>query len=430
MNIKQHKSKRTAAPLAQQRGAVLIIFVASLIAVLVIGGLALDGSHQMLNKARLQNSVDASALAAAKVLDEINDTAAARDEAEAIFAANADGAGNRELGSVFNDGGINLTIQFSNTVNPFTPGSLPAEYVRVTATGFDMPAWLISVIGIDELHVTASAVSGPSPTILNACNLVPLIICGERDQPNFGYNDNQVVVLKSGSQGDGPDDIGKGNFQLARMDGSSGKNDVRNNLAGAYDGDCVMEDDQVPTEPGVSAGPVRDGVNTRLNIFKGTMKGTEDIYPPDVVNEQPNPPLEFDPDTGTITQPDNGTNPITDSSQLAFNYDRYSYLVDHGLHDVVSHDDGGFGVSGRREMPVIVAECTGDANGANTVTALGPACFFLLQEMPATQVGKESFIFGEFAEECVASGQAGPDPTTVPGPYIIQLYKDSSSNDS
>ena len=49
----------------KQQGAVLILVVAAMVAMLGMAGLALDGGHAMLNKTRLQNTVDAAALSGA-----------------------------------------------------------------------------------------------------------------------------------------------------------------------------------------------------------------------------------------------------------------------------------------------------------------------------------------------------------------------------
>jgi hypothetical protein len=424
----QQLEKQVTVP-PRQRGAVLVLFMAGLIAILAVAGLALDGSHQMLNKTRLQNAVDASALAAARVLDQTNDTDAARTEALRMFADNADDAGNREMNN--RAGSITVAVEFSQTVNPFAPGTSPPEYVRVRATGFTMPAWLTQVIGIDTKTVAASAVSGPSPTIVNACKLVPLIICGDEaaGAPNYGYEDDQLVALKSGSQGDGPDDIGPGNYQWAAL-GASGADAQRDALAGGYEGDCIGPGTQVPTEPGNMAGPARDAIGTRFNIFKGTMKGTEDKFPSDVITDQPEPPLKFDPDNSSITQAGNPVSPLTEASQIDFNYDDYTAALEAGQYDVPPESAGGKGRSGRRILPVVIAKCDGLANGRSEVEALGVGCFFLLQEMPTSSTGKESYIFGEFVESCNANGTAGPEPTVIPGPYLIQLYKDSGSHDS
>jgi hypothetical protein len=79
-------------------------------------------------------------------------------------------------------------------------------------------------------------------------------------------------------------------------------------------------------------------------------------------------------------------------------------------------------------MPVMVANCDAAGGGKQDLPLLGFGCFFLLQK--TTGNGQESEIFGEFAEECATPGFSGPAPTVIPGPHIIQLYKDSAGVDS
>ena len=98
--------------------------------------------------------------------------------------------------------------------------------------------------------------SGPSPTLGQACDLVPLIVCGDPSAggPYWGYNDGEVTVLKGSSQsGSQSGPIGPGNFQLARL-GGSGAATVRDNLAGGYEG-CANIGENIPTEPGNTVGP-------------------------------------------------------------------------------------------------------------------------------------------------------------------------------
>ncbi|MGA1640695.1 MAG: Tad domain-containing protein, partial [Steroidobacteraceae bacterium] len=67
----------------------MIIIVAGLLAILAMAGLALDGGHLFLNKTRLQNMVDAAALAGAKSLQQnAGNTAAATAAARNIFRQN------------------------------------------------------------------------------------------------------------------------------------------------------------------------------------------------------------------------------------------------------------------------------------------------------------------------------------------------------
>jgi len=273
--------------------------------------------------------------------------------------------------------------------------------------------------------VSASAVAGPSPTINYSCNLVPLIICGDpTDVPTaggnsfWGYQDGGVHVLK-GSSGGGSE-IGPGNFQLARLDGS-GANDVRDALAGGYSG-CTFVEDSVPTEPGNTVGPVTQGLNTRLNKYSGPVSPAD--YPPDVVTTQQQSELEYDADTGLITL-DNGQTVVNDATDLDFNLNDYAAAVAAMNYDVPPAAGGQFD---RRSMPVIIGDCSAAGSGATTVDILGFGCFFLLQE--ARQKGNENEIFGEFAKECSTPGFSGPAPTVIPGPYIIQLYNDTLNRDS
>src|SRR4030095_1354440 len=149
----------------RQRGIVMVLVTIAMLAMLGIVGMALDGGHGMLNKTRLQNTVDAAALSAAKTLDQTNDTALAQAEALAMFNANAGVSGNSEIQTSYANGDLNVTVQFSNTLMPFAPGTAPARYVRVRATNLRLPGWFIPAMGVDEKIVGASAISGPSPTL-------------------------------------------------------------------------------------------------------------------------------------------------------------------------------------------------------------------------------------------------------------------------
>ena len=53
----------------KQKGVIGVLVAVGLVALLAMAGLALDTSHAMLNKTRLQNAVDAAALSGAKELD-------------------------------------------------------------------------------------------------------------------------------------------------------------------------------------------------------------------------------------------------------------------------------------------------------------------------------------------------------------------------
>ena len=398
-----------------QRGAALPIVAVGLVAMLAVAGLALDASHSVVNKTRLQNTVDAAALAAAKQYDQAADIVAANAAALQIFGLNADGAGNQELNADYDANGIAITIQWSETLNPFVNTGV-GPYVRVIASNYDIATSLTAVLGIMEIDIAASAVAGPSPTVNTACNIAPLVACAlDPDDPNlFGFSPNQVEVLKSAS-GDSSG-VGPGNFQLIRL-GCAGGNCVRDNIAGGYDG-CVTNGETVETEPGNTVGPTVQGLNTRFGVYTGSMSPED--YPPDVITTQPSTPLEYDSASDTVQQ--NGT--AATANTLDYGWSQYIFDIAGGMLTNPPPQ----GVYERRVLTIPVARCDGTSSGQSTLDIVGFGCYFMLQQM--VQQGTEAQIFGQFIDGCTAGGLPGPNPVSGPDPYIIQLYKDPDSGDS
>ena len=408
---------RTRRPTSRyrQRGIALPLVAAGMIAMLAIVGLALDASHALTNKTRLQNTVDAAALAAAKVYDGSADIVLGNAAAMSLFGINADGAGNQELNTAFDGGEITVIVQWSEELDPFISTGI-GPYVRVIATGFATDTSLSAVLGITELDMRASAVAGPSPSINAACNIAPMVACA-RDpaDPNlFGFAPNQLEVLKSAA-GDSSE-IGPGNFQLVRIDCPGGAC-IRDNMAGSYDG-CLASGETLESEPGNTVGPSVQGLNTRFGVYTGPVSAAD--YPPDVVTDQPNPPLTYDDDNNAVQQ--NGVN-VTDAS-IDYGYAQYSSDIAGGSLD----NPPPVGVYNRRILALPVASCTADQSGSVTLDVVGFGCFFLLQQVQ--QQGNEAQIFGQFVDGCNADGMPGPDPGAGPEPFRIQLYKDPDSIDS
>ncbi len=422
-----HTFRTTHSCPRPQRGAAMILIVIAMLVLILMAGLALDVGHMMLNKARLQNAVDAAALSAAKTYDQTASTTLATAAALQALGLDAGVAGNQELDTSYQGGDLQVAVQYSSTLPPFTPGST-GPYVRVIATGFSFPTWLARVAGIMQLHVNASAVAGPSPTLNTACNLAPMLACGLPPAQGgglanlWGYQVNAPQVLKSAAPGSAA--VGPGNFQLLQL-GGSGANIVRQNLAGGYQA-CLVGGNSVQTETGNATGPVAQGLNTRFGIYTGPMTMAQ--YPPDVITTTTAPPAL------SVDSSDNiwwGSTEITAANidQYLFSYDQY--LADEGnpsTYDYAPVSSGGPGVFNRRVLTVPVGDCTGTANGNSTVPVLGFACFFLLQ--PVTQQGTTDYVIGEFEGNCQVNGTPGPSPGSGPGPYVIELYHDPGSPDS
>lgn len=414
---------RSRMHVQRQNGAALMLIIVSLAALLVVLGLAFDGGHLMLNKSRLQATVDAAALAAAKTYDDTNNTSLATAAALQAFGLNARSAGNFELGTRYDAGSIQVTVEYSSTLPPFTP-NVSGPYVRVVARGFSFPAWLVQLAGIDSLSVSASAVAGPSPSANTACNIAPVMVCGDPKAGSnglWGYQLNAPQVLKSSSAGSS--DLGPGNFQLLRLNGS-GANVIRQQLAGSYQA-CIMHGETVDTQPGNLTGPVAQGVNTRFGEYSGSMSPTD--YPPDVLTTGQTPSLTVDKQGGIWS----GHTKITAQNidQRLYSYSRYrADQANPSSYNNPPISSGGTGVFDRRVLAVPVGNCGAEKGGATSVPVLGLACYFLLQ--PVTQNGSDAYMIGQFIQNCDVSGEPGPAPDDGPGPYIIQLYHDPGSGDS
>ena len=441
MRAIQQEKTRKYLNRKRQGGVVIPIVVIGMLALLGVAGLALDSSHALANKTRMQNTVDAAALAAAKVLDQTADTTEATVAAFSLFGINASGGGNQELDSAYGGGEITVSVQYSTTVDPFTPGSPDGPYVRVTATGFDTDTTLSRVLGIDEISTPASAVAGPSGPLgvgngAEICDVAPIAVC----PPEGGFIANELEVLKPGPGNHG--DIGPGNYKMLRL-GCTGGNCLRHNLAGGYSG-CHAVGETVETEPGVSSGPTSQGFNTRFGKYQGGGL-SPDEYPPDRVLTDQSPQNLKACEDDTVDPPvddiylinGNGKNyckspdpgdEVTMADQIPYSYNN-SY-AEESVGDPSQFSPGS--AKGRRLLVFPIVDCTGNDNGQSTLQVEGFACFFMLQELGTGQSGGAGKIIGEYVNDCEANGTSGSNPGGGPNPllYKIQLYKDSASVDS
>ncbi len=425
----------------RQRGIVMPIVAIGMLALLAVAGLAIDSSHALANKARMQNTVDAAALAAAKVLDQTQDTAFATVAAFSLFGINAGGGGNHELNAAYGGGEITVTVQYSTTVSPFTPGSPNGPFVRVIATGFETDTTLSRVLGITEIPTPASAVAGPSGPLgvgigSQICDVAPIAVC----PPENGFVDYELEVLKPGPGNHG--DIGPGNYKMLRL-GCTGGACLRENLAGDYDS-CAVLGSEVDTEPGVSSGPTSQGFNTRFGLYQGGGMSPEE-YPPDRVLTQQEPQYLHACEDDSVYPPDDNvylTNPggnycgdpnpaeqVTMSTEISYSYNT-SYAAD-SQGDASQFATGA--VKNRRMLVFPTINCDGDQSGQSTIEVTGFACFFMLQQLESGQSDGAGKIIGEYINNCEVNGTSGVAPGpgyTGPLLYKIQLYKDPDSRDS
>ena len=428
--------RRRIRPLpARQRGAVMVLAVLALLAMLAMAALALDGSHMLLNKTRLQNAVDAAALSGAKTLQQVkgsgNAASLTRDAAIRTLGLNAQAPGNAELQAATSAGGTGFArVELAASVyGPFSfPGPLDARYVRVSVPNYGLTGFFWRIMdalgGAPAKAVAAIATAGPSPT--TPCDIAPMMVCGDPNQYNasnqlfWGYRFGDLHVLKGASSSDPA--IGPGNFQLIRLDGASGAADMREALAGGIER-CSVVGDTVPTEPGNTIGPLAQGLNTRFGVYDGTMSNKRSNYPPDLVVSFSTPRITLNSKV-TPARPEYQGQAVQSSGGDLYTASHQLLDFNDWQRSVANCPSGceSNGVFERRVLKIVVGNCNGKSGGSTSVPVLGFGCFFLVQSVPGGQ-GNEAMVFGQFISECEGDGVPGPTSVGDTGPQIIQLYK-------
>lgn len=188
---------KAIAALNRQNGAVLVVTVLALFVILGMAGLAIDSGHSFSNKTRLQNSVDAAALAAAmKLLSQMQNNVNNGIFGD-VAVTSADSAGSAVHTANLADFGTNwLTspsaIQFcwSKNLNDFSTcatsfhvDSTPsltdtAFFVRAEVASTSILNFIMQVIpGIGTTRsVGAAAVAGTIGHLMD-CNISPFYVC-------------------------------------------------------------------------------------------------------------------------------------------------------------------------------------------------------------------------------------------------------------
>ncbi len=379
-------TQRRTTSSRKQRGLVAIIMTIAMLAILSVTALAVDVNHMYMNRTKLQNGVDAAALAAAVVLDNNSSQSEATTAVNETLAKLVTTSGNSELD--LDSASVNVTF---NSTAAFDGGACTAGgdcYVRVVVNNMDLQSFFMQMF-TDTKQIAASAVAGPSAAASTVCNIAPLTVCAldDTDNQNGGFVDGDQIAIKVASTND---EIGPGNFQLLDLDDeveglTDNKKDdhLREQLAGSYKG-CATLGGTVFTKPGNTVGPVGQGLNTRFGDNSGAVSG------------------DYESDLNT-------TEDIT-----------YS---DYELSDN----------NGRRMLLIPMIDCDSPIDNANgksefPITALG--CFFMKNKAPKDNSGKNS-VDGEFvADGCEAANSYSNGQSSYYGPYRIVLYKDPFNEDS
>lgn len=415
--MKSRMQRPCTASLARQRGAVMVLIVIALASMLLMAALALDGSHMLVNKTRLQNAVDAAALSGARTLQQVmgsGDASQVRNAALNTLRLNADADGNGELARGIGVGGVGgfARVELSASVyGPFSfPGPADAAYVRVTVPDYPLAGFFwnfaqwFSADSLGDKEVAAIATAGPPP-----CGNIPLMVCGNQAQHDpengnfWGYQFGDLVTLTCGT----PGSPSAGNCQLLDFPGASGGEGIREAFCKGIKR-CVGG--SVDTKPGMTWGPVAQGLNTRLGINNGPVDAA--ACPPDWYTgySQPLVTMNGQPPTPTYQ-----TNEVTSNDgDLWAGPEDLIDIKNWQEESQTCADNPGTCTEGkraRRVLNVVIGNCAGAGSGTTTLPVFGTGCFYLLQEVKQGGGGGKE-VFGQFIKDCGAADQ-----------QEIQLYK-------
>lgn len=366
-----------------QRGSVLATTTFGMLALLMAAGLGVDISRLYLAKNELQNAADASALSGASALNSHKEGITEATD-RAVLEMNKYG---------FNKSNVTFprtNVRFAKNLTDFDSGN---DYDEGTASGSDTVAKNIRFVKVTTPSLPTS-ISFAAMVLGSSRNLKAEATAGMSVPLNVfsGYIplaviDDNVSVITPGNvytiRAAPNNSVSPGNYQILAIDGP-GASDDRVGLASGVR-NPVGPGGTVDTKPGVSAGAVRQGLNTRFDDYASQL---------DPVNYPPDTNIEED---------------IT--------YDEY---IAGTKTKSPSHD----GVDGRRVVLIPIVKKEQFDNGRDTVVIDRFGAFFLQTKVKG---GNGGDIQAEYIGEGVVFGNGGYNPTgpANAGPPITKpvLYK-------
>ncbi len=416
-----------------ERGSVMVYTVISALFLFLAVGLGVDLSHLYLAKTELQNTADAAALAGASALTlpEPDRIQTAVNRAVAVMNANKYNFDNRTYAAVTPVADQRALVKFAVNLNddPYLTEAQAAaaptniRFVRVETPSVPISVFFAIPILGSSRNLNARATAGlslpgnvrfcPAPLAVIDCGTDPQClgpdgtpqsiggVCnaggprpnpdGTACNPDKQFCRNCVYTIRAEPAG-GPS---PGNFHGLCCPGTNCDADwIRRRLAGGDDcAECPPvdpgEEISPTTKPGINAGPIRQGINTRFDEYQGA-----DLNPTD---HPPDPNIASDGEDG-----------ITYDEYLAGNP---SQAPTHTPKD------------GRRIMvfPVTPISSWNDANGRATVTVSSLGAFFIQRKVPNGSGGeiKAEYIGPDVVSQ-VGRTPGGTNTTNVVTPV---LYK-------
>lgn len=256
-----------------ERGSVLATAAVGMLALLLAVGLGVDISHLYVARAELQNAADAAALAGASALNSspagITD---ATDRAVITIQNKYEFNHNKitfpRTNVLFS---AHLAGPYMNEAAASAEGVVKTiRYVQVTTPQSPVGMSFASMVLGDKLNLAATATAGAFP-INTFMDWIPLSVI-DYDVPMTPGTTYTIRAKPNNS-------VSPGNYQALAVAGRGGS-DLRVGIAsGVHTAAGPGDVYEVDTKPGVNAGPVRQGINTRFDDYAAGMDAEQ--YPPD-----------------------------------------------------------------------------------------------------------------------------------------------------
>jgi Flp pilus assembly protein TadG len=253
-----------------ERGSVLAMSAIGMLSVLLAVGLGVDISRFYLSKGELQNAADASALAAVSGLNghatgiteaadravqamnkyDFNNTSVSFPRENVLFAVNLDGP---------------YMSEGSAAASPTN-----IRFVQVTTLPMPVGVSFAAMVLGNSRNLSATATAGYSVPLNVICPWLPAFVLDYPANP-IKAGSTYTFRLAPGN------DVSPGNYQLLSPIYSGGAAD-RDGMANGVNW-CISAGSTVQTKPGVTAGAIRQGINSRFDIYAAGMDPA--MSPPD-----------------------------------------------------------------------------------------------------------------------------------------------------
>jgi Flp pilus assembly protein TadG len=263
-------SKRQAVTNKRERGSILATSAIGMLAVLLAVGLGIDISRLYLSKAELQNAADAAALAGVSGLNgdppgiteatdravkamnnyDFNKTGVNFPRANVLFAVNLDGTY------------ISESEAFTSPTN--------IRFVKVTTPTLPVGMSLAALVLGNSKNLSAEATAGLSVPLNVICPWLPAFVLDYSADP-ISPGRTYTFRMPAGSA------VSPGNYQLLAPVQSGGSGD-REGMSNGVNW-CISVGTEVETKPGVTSGAIRQGINSRFDIYAAGMDPS--LSPPD-----------------------------------------------------------------------------------------------------------------------------------------------------